>query len=396
MLVNKAETSPGSRVCARDDAVFRRASTSALGQPDIQGLINALGPEPMELIIFMVSPRADFHAVIAEANRVTEDCTVVGCTTAGEITDNGYDEDQILAVGFPRKDFSVAAIFIEGLRELDAQVMTDKIVQTRVALSEANPELQSGFAFLLVDGLSLREDVLTATISPALAEFPLFGGSAGDGTNFKRTLVAAGERVAEDAAVLVLVRSRFEARVFTLNHLVPEQTRMVVTEADPARRIVKEINAEPAAREYARIVGKDPNQLNPFTFAANPVVVRIGGEHHVRSIQRVNSNGELVFFSAIDEGMVLHVARAEDMTGHLDDQLADLGGEERPQAILACDCILRRIEAQQCQQIGSVSEVLARHNVTGFSTYGEQFGPLHVNQTMTGVAFFGPHGQSAK
>ena len=171
---------------------------------------------------------------------------------------------------------------------------------------------------------------------------------------------------------------------------------MVVTEADPARRIVKEINAEPAAREYARIVGKDPNQLNPFTFAANPVVVRIGGEHHVRSIQRVNSNGELVFFSAIDEGMVLHVARAEDMTGHLDDQLADLGGEERPQAILACDCILRRIEAQQCQQIGSVSEVLARHNVTGFSTYGEQFGPLHVNQTMTGVAFFGPHGQSAK
>ena len=49
---------------------------------------------------------------------------------------------------------------------------------------------------------------------------------------------------------------------------------MVVTEADPERRLVREINAEPAAREYARLVGKDPDQLSPFTFAAHPVVVR--------------------------------------------------------------------------------------------------------------------------
>ena len=32
---------------------------------------------------------------------------------------------------------------------------------------------------------------------------------------------------------------------------------MVVTGADPARRIVTEINAEPAALEYARMVGLD-------------------------------------------------------------------------------------------------------------------------------------------
>jgi len=26
--------------------------------------------------------------------------------------------------------------------------------------------------------------------------------------------------------------------------------------------------------------------------------------------------------------------------------------------------------------------------VTGFSTYGEQIGPLHVNHTMSGIAFY--------
>ena len=54
---------------------------------------------------------------------------------------------------------------------------------------------------------------------------------------------------------------------------------MVVTEADPVRRIVTEINAEPAGREYARMVGLDGEPLTPMIFAAYPVVVRVGGEY---------------------------------------------------------------------------------------------------------------------
>lgn len=390
MLAEKAETPDGS-IAPRREA-FRTGAVEARPTPDIKGLIRRLGDEPMTLIALFVSPEADFTAVIAEARKHAGDATVFGCTTAGEITGAGYDEGQIVAVGFPAHDFAAEILMIEGLRSLDAQTLSDRIVQRRMALIEASPDKPYCFAFLLVDGLSLREDALTAAISPTIAEFPLFGGSAGDGTRFERTFVAVNDRIAEDAAALALVRSRWEAKVFTLNHLLPEEERMVVTNADPARRIVKEINAEPAAREYARIVGKNPDQLNPFIFAAHPVLVRIGDEHHVRSIQRVSASGELVFFSAIDEGMVLRVARADDMTRHLDDELASLGNGRELSGILACDCILRRIEAQQCQQIGAVSKVLERHKVTGFSTYGEQIGPLHVNQTMTGVAFFGQRG----
>ena len=35
---------------------------------------------------------------------------------------------------------------------------------------------------------------------------------------------------------------------------------------------------------------------------------------------------------------------------------------------------------------GIVSELLAANRVVGFSTYGEQFNAMHVNQTFTGVA----------
>ncbi|MBU0781632.1 MAG: FIST C-terminal domain-containing protein, partial [Alphaproteobacteria bacterium] len=123
---------------------------------------------------------------------------------------------------------------------------------------------------------------------------------------------------------------------------------------------------------------------------AHPVVVRFGGHHHVRAIQRVTDDGALVFFSAIDEGMVLTLATSEPMAGHLESQFAALSAQAVPDTIIAFDCILRRIEAEQKQQGGAVSRVLADHNVVGFSTYGEQYSGLHINQTMTGVAIYPP------
>jgi hypothetical protein len=42
-----------------------------------------------------------------------------------------------------------------------------------------------------------------------------------------------------------------------------------------------------------------------------------------------------------------------------------------------------------------MSRILSRHNVVGFSTYGEQFNSMHVSQTLTGVAIYPPAGPSS-
>jgi hypothetical protein len=34
-----------------------------------------------------------------------------------------------------------------------------------------------------------------------------------------------------------------------------------------------------------------------------------------------------------------------------------------------------------------VTDLFRRHNAVGFSTYGEQLGGVHMNQTLTGLAF---------
>lgn len=375
-------------ICDDDMPVLCTAEVAHDTPDPVAHLKDALGQTPLSLLALFVSPLADFSGIIAAAGQAFPDTQIIGCTTAGEIARSGYAEGMIVAVGFPADDFAVSSLMIDNLDDIDTQRVVDRVAQDRVSLQNAFPDMPRGFAFLMVDGLSLREDGLTATISPALRDLPLFGASAGDGTDFGQTFVGLNDQVAENAAVLTLVRSRYRTHVFSLDHLVPTDARMVVTSADPERRIVKSINAEPAAREYARIVGKDPEQLDRFIFASHPVVVRIGGTHHVRAIQQVNDAGELVFFSAIDEGMVLTMAEPQDMAEHLRRKLDELGQGGRPANIIGCDCILRRIEAERSQMTRDISSILAENRVTGFSTYGEQIGPLHVNQTMTGVAFY--------
>ncbi len=356
----------------------------------LAALAARIGHAALSHLFLFVTPNCDFRRIAVEARAAFPGCRTVACTTAGEIGPEGYVEDRIIAVGLPARIFASDVLIVHPLRGFDGGALADRLVQMRIGLTERVPHLPTTFAFSVIDGLSLSEDALLAGLAPGLGPMPLFGGSAGDGRRFQRTLLACDGEVYEDAAILTIVATACRAQVFSLDHMTPTETRMVVTRADPETRRVKEINAAPAAREYARIVGRDPDQLDTFTFAAHPVVVRLGDEHHVRAIQRVTEDGDLIFFSAIDEGMVLSVATSEEMSAHLERELSALSTNGAPADILACDCILRRIEAEQVQQGRAVSEVLARHRVIGFSTYGEQIGPIHINHTMTGVALYPP------
>ncbi|ABV94408.1 conserved hypothetical protein [Dinoroseobacter shibae DFL 12 = DSM 16493] len=367
-----------------------QASVLCTDPDPVDTLCAALGAEPLALVILFVSPSTDFGEVIRAASARFGETPVLACTTAGEISAQGYTEDEIVAVGLPSRHFAIETMLIDTLEEIDSQELIGRTIRRRQSLMRLAPDWQNEFAFLMIDGLSLKEDELAFGLATGLGPVPLFGGSAGDGARFEETFVALNGIAYQDAAIVTFVRTRCPVRVFSLDHLRPTDRRMVVTGADPSRRIVRTLNAAPAAREYARILGKDPEQLGPFTFAAHPVVVTIGGTHHVRAIQQVTEQGDLVFFSAIDEGLVLTLAEPDHLVEHLEREFQALSAEVKPAAIIACDCILRRLEAGQKQLLGRMSNTLAEHCVVGFSTYGEQLNAMHVNHTMTGVAIYPP------
>jgi hypothetical protein len=239
---------------------------------------------------------------------------------------------------------------------------------------------------VLVDGLSMREEALVSSLYVAMDGIGLFGGSAGDNLDFGETLVFHGDRFHENAAVVALVHTELPFEVFRTQHFDETEARMVITEADPLTRIVTEINAEPAAEEYARAVGLQLDELTPQVFATHPVLLRVGGETFVRSIAKVNEDGSLSFFCAIEPGAVLTVARGGDLVASLEQALEDVRSRVgAPLLTIGCDCILRSLESQRDEVRDRVADVLDRFETVGFATYGEQFNAMHVNQTFTGV-----------
>ena len=370
---------------------YLRSASGGVHEPGlIARLASELALAPGSTVALFVSPAANPWRVAEEADALFPGVTVIGCTTSGEICADGYATDSIVAVAFPREHFACASILVPDLSDYDQHTLALEVITTRAHLARSIPGWKTEFGLTLIDGLSRREDDLNAALATALGPMPLFGGSAADGFDFRQTYVFHRGKVLANAAVITLVRTACDVRIFSLDHLSPTETRMVVTSADPETRTVFEINCEPASREYARILGKDPMQLNALTFASHPVLVRLGGQYHVRSIQRMDEHGNLLFFSAIDEGLVLRLAEPSDIAAHLDSELSALGRVGTPDAILGFDCLHRRLEVEEKQLNHIICGILSRHRVVGFNSYGEQFNSRHVNQTLTGVAIYPP------
>lgn len=373
-----------------DENYITSALVSANANRPIERLVEGLGLGPFSLVLLFVSPEADVTAIVTGAASAWPGAKIAGCTTAGEISGDGFDEASIVAVGFSARHFAAETLLVPDLSKLAASNLSESLLHIRQGLAGDYCHLPEEFALLFVDGLSAREDELTSALAAGAGAMPLIGGSAGDGAYFRETLVFADERLRTNAAVISVMRGACPLRAFKVDHIKPTERRMVVTDADPGTRIVRQINAEPAVREYARLIGTQPENIDTLTFAIHPLTVRMGERHHVRAIQRVLPSGELLFFSAIDEGMVLTIAEPHDLVGHLAAELQSLKRPANPVAVLAFDCVLRRVEAQERQMASRISELLRQHRVIGFSTYGEQIGPMHINHTMTGFAFYPP------
>ncbi|GGF01561.1 hypothetical protein GCM10011611_03850 [Aliidongia dinghuensis] len=376
--------------------LLRRGGSDAADPWSAVGALHQqIGGPDLGFALIFCSPRYDPSQVAAAIRHYFGDTPVFGCTTAGEITPFGYISGGLSGIGFPAGDFAVAAALFENLQDFTIAVAADL---TQAAMAQQAEQTSRGpladagsFALLLVDGMSVREEQLVSAIGNTLNGMPLVGGSAGDGLDFNRCYVFYDGRFVSDAAVLLLITTRRRFAVFKTEHFVPTDCKMVVTGADLDRRRVHEINAEPAASEYARLVGLDGQPLSPKIFAAHPVMVRVGGQYHVRAIQKVNPDHSLTFFCAIDEGIVLTVAKGVDILEDLKELFRRLRRDVGPpDLIIGCDCVLRNLEIEQRRLKAAISKLFVEQHVVGFCTYGEQYMSMHVNQTFTGVIIGAP------
>jgi hypothetical protein len=231
------------------------------------------------------------------------------------------------------------------------------------------------------------EEQVVAILANAVEDVPIVGGSAGDDLRFEESYVYADGAFISDAALFALFITTLPFATIKTQHFTASEQRLVITKANPETRVVEEINGRLAAEEYARMVGIEVGELTPMVFSTYPVMLRLGGEYYVRSIQKVNEDGSLTFFCAIDEGLVLRVAQGENLVDNLDNAFKQVRMTiHEIKLTIGFDCILRRLEVMNKGLEDEVGQIMIQNNVIGFSTYGEQFSAVHVNQTFTGIA----------
>ncbi len=343
-----------------------------------------------EHIIAFFSLDHDPNELSAGLSDVFPGIPLSGCSTAGEITPEGFVDGSVMLIAFPREGFRVHAALIETAGQNGVERASEVVrgLKSRFSGASDRPLRDRVFALMLMDGLSNSEEMLVAAINWAIDDIQMIGGSAGDGLRFDKTALISNDVVVRGGAILIMVETSVPFRIFKTQNFEPTSTKLVVTAADCENRIVHELNAEPAAREYAAAIGLMPDDLGPFSFASYPLVVKVGGDYYCRSIRNMNPDGSLSFFCAIDEGLVFTVARPEDMISStartLEQVSRELGSVD---LVLGFDCILRRLDAENRQIRRGLDELYRKYGVVGFHTYGEQYKAMHLNQTLTGIAF---------
>lgn len=366
---------------------LRGASQAPTIEAAVAALADAIRQPEMKAVVVFASTAYDPGALAAALAATFPDTLVIGCTGDGQFGPAGYADRGLVGASIAGEGFWIEAQAIEDF----ASDRPDSAVATSLALRDAavaaNLTLESCFGLLFVDGTSACEEQLLSAVTQGLGDLPLVGGSAGDDAGLGQTAVFINGRAITDGAVLALCHTRTPFRCFKHQNYTCGAEPMVITDADPRRRIVREINGLPAAEEYARVHGVDPNPADPAGLMLHPCALRVGDQLYLRAVLERLPDGALRFAAAIDVGVILYPAVALPIDASLRDTLNEVATVVgAPALTLGMDCICRRLAMQAADLTDEVGALLEVSRAIGFGSYGEQFNGLQVNMTLTAVA----------
>lgn len=380
-----------------DREVVRVAHSCAADPQRAVGEIAArLADRTWSGVLFFSSPAHSLAEVATAMFAACPDAITVGCTTSGEIGPLGLTSGGISALAFT-SDMGFAALPIDqhAFEFRDGGRVVSELAR-RVGGSSGGLSSERHVFLTLTDGLSGKDELLVASVATHAAGVPLVGGSAGDDQAFRGTCVAIDGRVYSRAAVVMLLEPRVPFETFLVHHFTPTERRVVVTGADPMRRLVHELDGWPALEVLAELLETSAAELrrHPMPLlAARPTcfAFRLGDSWFLRGVMTVRDGG-LLMGGAVEEGMVLRWMQRGDLVDATRRGIVRVtrsGGSAAGMLLFNCGGRLLEARAHGWEQALERAMCLPDLPVAGFTTYGEQYGPMQVNSTLTGLVLRG-------
>ena len=118
--------------------IIRTAHVAVDDATPVARLADALGDGPFSLITLFSAPSPEFSALMSAAQSRFRDATVIGCTTAGEISAAGYSSNGIVATAFPADHFASTTLVFDKLHLCESHEMTGDVIRARAALAQTH------------------------------------------------------------------------------------------------------------------------------------------------------------------------------------------------------------------------------------------------------------------
>jgi len=338
------------------------------------------GVENPDIVIAFSSAELNQNDVIRGINEASNKAPLVGCSDAGQITNEGPNKGGVSVMVI--KSDSIKFIpgtggqISSGARESGAALAKDISGKTAEPLK---------LLMMLTDVLKGNGADIVRGVQDVLGQdFLIVGGAAGDDFQFKETYVYYYDQVLPSSIVGVGLSGNFSVGIGVRHGWTPVGLSKKVTKSSGA--VVEEIEGKPAVTIYEEYFGKKAEELKAEPLAIMAITYPLGmsvegsDEFLIRDPITVDEKGAITCAAEIPEGSEVRL-----MIGSEDDAIAaakdaaqkaleQLGGVQ-PKAVVIFNCIARnklfgRDAGEEIQAIQSILGVNV--SLIGFYTYGEQ------------------------
>lgn len=343
------------------------------------------------LVMFFASVSYNFAELSNLIKAKFPKSEVVGCSTSGEISSNGFTKNGIVLTTMSDTQTRVKGVVIREGAKFPMIAKDDILGAMRsCGITPGVSGHADSFAITFINGLCNAEECILSLLYSLIGDdgFKILGGSAGDDLKFDTTYASLNGEIVTDGGVIVFVKTSKRFTIVKENIFKPSGRKVTFTKVDTASRRLIEIDGRPATTEYAKQLGISESEIGGASLM-HPLGRKFGDKIFISSIAGVNPDKSFGMYCRVMPNTKVDIMEIDDVE-HIMDSTCDAIEKDipRPGFVFFINCILRTLAFENNSQ-GKylVNQYQKRFGkVAGFSSYGEQIDKINSNQTLVVLA----------
>lgn len=344
-----------------------------------------------QAVIFMAAITYDFDRLSQAIKERFPHSEVLGTSTAGEISPEGFANGSIVLTTMYSPETQVAGAMVENgstYPVTGAQALKSALQRCGIRCKDPSSG-KHAFAITFINGVFNAEESILSTFYSIIQNdaFPLAGGTAGFTGDTPRTFISYNGKVTKDGAVFLFVHTNSPFDIRQEDIFQPTGKSVFVTASNPVERTISLLDGRAAQTVYAEKLGVSESRAEQMTFE-NPFGRYLDGDLRIAALAGFSPDKKISLFARVVPNSTLELMHIGDPLKKAEETCAGIRSViSRPKFTLLMTCITRTLAFER---MGISRSIIAKYagafpTFCGFSCYGEQIGRIHCNQTLVTV-----------